>query len=63
LHFALAEDDLKSCILRWLEIVATSLSEAHGEKYYNNLVVTLEKTFAKMSQALINGYKIDLPTI
>jgi len=49
--------------LRWLEIVATSLSEAHGEKYYNNLVVTLEKTFAKMSQALINGYKIDLPTI
>ena len=61
--FLQTEEDLKSCILRWLEIVAASLNKANRERYYNDLIATLEKTFVAMSQALINGYKIELPEV
>ena len=61
--FIKTEDDLRTCILKWINTISNSLVRAQKENYYSEYVTLLEKTLAAMATALYNGYNIDLPTI
>ena len=57
------EKDLQMAMTYWLSLAANRLRFGYAKNVRTKEFITLEKTFVAMSQALINGYKFELPTI
>ena len=62
--FLKTENDCRRAIIFWLDKHALRiLNRAYQANYYDDQVALIEKLLVAMSQALSNGYQIDLPEI
>ena len=59
--FHKTEHDVRMQILNWIYSASLRLVQTAQIKLYNDTTVMLEKCITAMSQALYNGYKIELP--
>ena len=59
--FIKTEQELRFRILNWIYSADMRLLQAFQMNYYDETFAVLEKTMTAMTQALYNGYEINLP--
>lgn len=59
--FIKTERDIRKKIIGWIYSADRRLAEALQKNYHDDSFTVLEKTMTAMTQALYNGYKINLP--